>query len=86
MPGAAGPLWCLLEIRNEKTIFWRWELRIAGDFDESPSSMASWATTSARFAVRRICPTHRYLEVGWGGAIGAWILSPAQVDALNPKP
>ena len=21
----------------------------------------------------------------WGGAIGAWILSPAQVDALNPK-
>ena len=22
----------------------------------------------------------------WGGAIGAWILSPAQVDALNPKP
>ena len=22
----------------------------------------------------------------WGGAIGAWILSPAQADALNPKP
>ena len=22
----------------------------------------------------------------WGGAIGAWILSPAQVDVLNPKP
>ena len=22
----------------------------------------------------------------WGGAIGAWILSPAQVDALNSKP
>ena len=22
----------------------------------------------------------------WGGAIGAWILGPAQEDALNPKP
>ena len=22
----------------------------------------------------------------WGGAIGAWILGPAQVDALSPKP
>ena len=22
----------------------------------------------------------------WGGAIGAWILSPAQEDTLNPKP
>ena len=22
----------------------------------------------------------------WGGAIGAWILSPAQEDVLDPKP
>ena len=53
------------------------------DFEESPVSMASCTKPRGLWAQDVPPPTDPWK---WGGAIGAWVFSPAQVDALNLKP
>ena len=55
----------------------------SGHSEVSPLSMESWGYP--RGSLGAGCAAIQTKPWKWDGAISAWIFSPAQVDALNPK-